>query len=40
VHAVHNDEPFHDDLRSAVECRITELARWLDLTVSEAPHQT
>jgi uncharacterized protein len=40
VHAVHADEPFPDDLRSAVEFRITELARWLDLTVSEAPHET
>lgn len=40
VHAVHEDEPFDDDLRSAVELRITELAHWLDLTVSEARHQT
>ncbi len=40
VHAVHDDEPFLDDLSSAVELKITELARWLDLTVSEAPHQT
>ncbi len=40
VHAVHDDEPFHDNLRSAVEFRLTELARWLDLTVSEAPHET
>jgi uncharacterized protein YcaQ len=40
VHAVHDDEPFHDDLRYEVEFRITELARWLDLTVSEAPHET
>lgn len=39
VHAVHEDEPFDDDLLSAVELRITELARWLDLTVSEAPHE-
>ncbi len=40
VHAIHDDEPFHDDLRSAVEARITELARWLDLTATEAPHET
>lgn len=40
VHAVHDDEPFHDSLRSAVEFKLTELARWLDLTVSEAPHET
>ncbi len=40
VHAIHQDEPFDHDLRSAVESRITELARWLDLTVSEAPHET
>jgi uncharacterized protein YcaQ len=40
VHAVHDDEPFQDALRSAVEFRLTELARWLDLTVSEAPHET
>ncbi len=40
VHAVHEDEPFDDDLRSAVERRLTELARWLDLAVSEAPHET
>ena len=39
VHAVHEDEPFHDDLCSAVEVKITELARWLDLTVTEAPHE-
>ena len=37
VHAVHEDEPFHDDLRSAVELRITELAGWLNLTVSVGP---
>ncbi len=40
VHAVHHDEPFDEDLHSAVELRLTELARWLDLTVSEAPHET
>ncbi len=40
VHAVHVDEPLHDNLRSAVEFRLTELARWLNLTVSEAPHET
>ncbi|MEO7058949.1 MAG: crosslink repair DNA glycosylase YcaQ family protein [Lapillicoccus sp.] len=40
LHAVHEDEPFDDGLRSAVELRITELARWLDLTVSAAPHET
>lgn len=40
VHAIHQDETFPDDLRSAVELRITELARWLDLDVSEAPHET
>ncbi len=40
VHAIHQDEPFDDSLRAAVESRITELARWLDLTVSEAPHET
>jgi hypothetical protein len=39
VHAVHQDEPFDDGLRSAVERRITELAHWLDLTVSQAPHE-
>ncbi len=38
VHAVHDDEPFHESLCSAVESRLTELARWLGLTVSEAPH--
>ena len=37
VHAVHQDEPFDDDLRSAVERKITELAHWLGLTLSEAP---
>lgn len=40
VHAVHQDEPFDDGLRSAVELRITELAHWLDLTMSQAPHET
>ena len=40
VHAVHQDEPFDDSLRSAVDLRIAELARWLDLTVPQAPHPT
>lgn len=40
VHAVHDDEPFDISLRSAVEFKLTELARWLDLTVSKAPHKT
>ena len=40
VHAVHQDEPFDRALRSVVELRITELAHWLDLTVSQAPHET
>lgn len=40
VHAVHQDQPFDDGLRSAVELRITELANWLDLNVSQAPHET
>ncbi len=39
VHAIHEDEPFHENLRSAVESRLTELASWLDLSVSEAPHE-
>ena len=39
VHAVHEDEPFEEPLRAAVELKLTELARWLDLTVSEAPHE-
>ena len=38
VHAVHEDVSFHGDLRSAVELRIADLASWLDLTVSQAPH--
>lgn len=38
LHAVHHDGPFDDGLRSAVELRITELAHWLGLTVSRAPH--
>lgn len=33
VHAIHEDEPFDDGLRSAVDSRLTELARWLDLLV-------
>ena len=40
VHAVHEDEPVDDTLRTAVELRLTELARWLDLAVCEAPHPT
>lgn len=40
VHAVHEDEPFDEALRSAVELRLTGLATWLDLTVAEAPHPT
>jgi hypothetical protein len=40
VHAVHDDHPFHDALRSAVEFEFTELAHWLHLAVSEAPHET
>ncbi len=38
VHAIHEDQPFHADLRSTVELRIADLARWLGLTVSQAPH--
>jgi hypothetical protein len=40
VHPIHDDQPSQDNLRSAVESRLTELTRWLDLTVSEAPHET
>lgn len=38
IHAVHQDEPFGETLHSAVQVRITELGRWLDLTVTDAPH--
>ncbi len=40
LHAVHEDEPFGEDLRSTVEDRISELAGWLDLVVSESPHES
>jgi uncharacterized protein len=40
VHTVHQDEPFDEGLRSALELRITELAHWLDLAISQAPHET
>jgi uncharacterized protein YcaQ len=40
VHAVHQDEPFDGGLHSAVGLKITELAHWLDLTVSQGPHET
>ncbi len=38
LHAVHEDEPFDARLRAAVEARVADLARWLDLTVVEQPH--
>ncbi len=38
VHAVHEDEPFDQALRSAVELRLDDLARRLDLTTADAPH--
>ena len=38
VHAVHEDEPFDQALRSAVELRLEDLARRLDLTTADAPH--
>lgn len=40
VHAVHDDKPFDNNLRSEVESKLTELARWLNLTISQAPHET
>ncbi|BDZ42099.1 hypothetical protein GCM10025865_13980 [Paraoerskovia sediminicola] len=38
LHAVHEDEPFDDDTRSAVESAVADLASRLGLTVAEAPH--
>ena len=37
VHAVHEDEPFSDEVRRAVDAEIQELARWLGLEVAGAP---
>ena len=36
VDAVHEDEPFDDDVRAAVDAEIEDLARWLGLTVHHA----
>ncbi|RYP81268.1 winged helix-turn-helix domain-containing protein [Nocardioides guangzhouensis] len=33
VHAVHEDEPFPDDVRTAVDAEVDALARWLGLAV-------
>nr|WP_206687584.1 crosslink repair DNA glycosylase YcaQ family protein [Microbacterium yannicii] len=37
VHAVHEDEPFSDEVRRAVDAEIQELGRWLGLEVVGAP---
>jgi uncharacterized protein len=37
VFAVHEDEPFTDDVAIAVEAEIAELARWLGMEVLEGP---
>ncbi|WP_194395790.1 DNA glycosylase AlkZ-like family protein [Microbacterium atlanticum] len=37
VHAVHEDEPFTDAVRDAVDAHIGELARWLGLDVTVSP---
>ncbi len=39
LHDVHQDEPFPAALREAVEARIADLARWLGVTVVDAPHE-
>ncbi|WP_347976017.1 crosslink repair DNA glycosylase YcaQ family protein [Microbacterium sp. ProA8] len=37
VHAVHEDEPFTDEIRRAVDAEIQDLARWLGLDVVGSP---
>jgi len=37
VHAVHEDEPFTDEIRQAVDAEIQDLARWLGLDVVGSP---
>ena len=37
VHAVHEDEPFTDEIRRAVDAEIQDLARWLGLDVVGVP---
>jgi uncharacterized protein YcaQ len=37
VHAVHEDEPFTDEIRGAVHAEIQDLARWLGLDVVGSP---
>ncbi|WP_349427943.1 crosslink repair DNA glycosylase YcaQ family protein [Microbacterium sp. LWS13-1.2] len=37
VHAVHEDEPFTDEIRQAVDAEIRDLARWLGLEVVGSP---